>query len=113
MEQLNNLELMLINGLIQKYPFLKSHIPYLRVKERKITGVGMYVNFEYINSEQELNFENINALFSGEEKIQIKSLKKGLSYVIDITDGKILYIEFITYNETWNGKFGDYKIIEE
>ena len=35
MEQLNELESTLLNGLIQKYPTLKSHIPYLKVKERK------------------------------------------------------------------------------
>ena len=113
MQQLTNLESTLLNGLIQKYPTLKSHIPYLKVKERKITATGMEVNFEYLNSVEELNFVAINALFSGEEYIEIKSLKQGLGYVIDITDGKIFYIEFTTYGEKWNGKLDDYKIIKE
>lgn len=113
MQQLTNLESTLLNGLIQKYPTLKSHIPYLKVKERKITATGMEVNFEYLNAEEELSFEDINALFSGEEYIEIKSLKQGLGYVIDITDGKISYIEFTTYGEKWNGKLDDYKIIKE
>ncbi|QOW08893.1 hypothetical protein Q73A0000_00290 [Kaistella flava (ex Peng et al. 2021)] len=113
MEQLNTLESTLLNNLTEKYPSLKSHIPYLKVKDREITKVGMTVNFEYTNAEDELTFEDINALFSGGENIEVKGLKEGLSYVIDVTDGQILYIEFTTYGENWNGKFGDYKIITE
>lgn len=113
MSDLSNLERTLLNGLEQKYPSLKSHIPYLKVKNREITGVGMYVNFEYVNSIGQIEIENINALFSNEENIAIKNLKYGLGYVIDITDGEIKYIEFITYGESWDGKFGDYKILKE
>jgi len=36
-----------------------------------------------------------------------------LSYVIDVTDGEIMYIEFTTYGENWNGIFGEYKIVEK
>lgn len=113
MEQLTDLESTLLNGLIQKYPALKSHIPYLKVKERKITEAGMEVNFEYTNSEEELNFEDINALFSNGENIEVKGLKHGLGYVIDVTDGKISYLELVTYGENWNGKLDDYKIITD
>ncbi len=113
MEQLNNLESTLLNGLVGKYPTLKSHIPFLKVKERKSTASGMVVDFEYVNSEDDLHFEDINALFSGEENIEIKSLKHGLGYVIDITDGEILYIELTTYGENWNGKMGDFKIVKD
>ena len=113
MDQLNELESILLDHLIKKYPSLKSHVPHLKVKEREITKSGMIVHFDYKNAEEEINFDDINALFSGGENIEIKSLKQGLSYVIDVTDGQILYIEFTTYGENWNGKFGDYKIIAE
>ena len=113
MNELSNLEVILLNGLEQKYPSLKSHIPFLKVKDREITGVGMYLNFEYVNSDGKIKFEDINALFSNEENIQINNLKYGLGYVIDITDGEIKYIEFITYGESWNGIFGDYKIVKK
>ena len=113
MNQLTDLESILLNGLIEKYPSLKSHIQFLKVQERKISKIGMTVNFEYVNVEQEINFEEINALFSGGENIEVKGLKEGLSYVIDVTDGKILYLEFTTYGENWTGKFGDYKLIKE
>lgn len=112
MKELNELELSLLNGLTEKYPSLKSHIPFLKVSERKMTGSGMSVNFEYSNTDGQITIEEeINALFSNGENIQIKNLKKGLGYVIDITGGKIEYIEFTTYGESWDGKFGDFKIV--
>ena len=113
MDQLTTLESTLLNNLFEKYPALKSHLSYVKVKNRKITKTGMIVNLEYTNAEEELHFEEINALFSAGENIEIKSLKHGLGYVIDITDGKISYIEFTTYGEKWNGKLDDYKIIKE
>jgi hypothetical protein len=113
MEQLTTLETTLLNNLIEKYPALKAHLPYLKVKNRETTKVGMTVNFEYTDDVEKLNFDDFNALFSGGENIEIKGLKQGLSYVIDITDGQIEYIEFSTYGENWNGQFGDYKIISE
>ena len=112
MDQLTTLESTLLNNLFEKYPTLKIHLPYLKVKDREITKTGMTVNLEYTNA-TELDFQEINALFSAGENIEIKSLKQGLSYVIDITDGQILYIEFTTYGENWNGKIGDYKIIKD
>jgi hypothetical protein len=111
MKELNELELSLLNGLTEKYPSLKPHIPFLKVAERKMTSTGMSVNFEYTNSEGQLTLEDINALFSNGEIIQVKNLKKGLGYVIDITAGQIEYIEFTTYSESWNGKFDEFKIV--
>ncbi len=113
MNQVTDLESTLLNGLIQKYPSLKSHIPYLKVKERKITKTGMTIDFEYLNSENELLFEDINALFSDGENIELKSLKHGLGYVIDVTEGNISHLDLVTYGENWNGKLEDYKIVKE
>jgi hypothetical protein len=111
MQELNEIELKLIDGLTTKYPSLKSHIPHLKVTERQATGVGMYVNFAYANFNEKL--ENLNSLFSNEENIEIPDLKYGLGYVIDISDGEIKYIEFITYGEeNWNGKFDGYRIVK-
>lgn len=110
MDELNEIELTLLSGLIAKYPSLKSHITSLKVSERKATGIGLYVNFEYENFNE--TFENLNALFSNLENIQIPGLERGLCYVIDVTDGKIEYIEFLTYDEEWNGDLSGYKIVK-
>lgn len=113
MDQLTILESTLLNNLFEKYPALKSHLSYLKVKDREITKTGMTINLEYTKCKEELLSEEINALFSAGENIEIKSLKQGLSYVIDITDGQIIYIELTTYGENWNGQIGDYKIIKD
>lgn len=110
MDELNDLELTLLKGLTTKYPSIHFHIPHLKVASRKSTGVGMFVNFVYENFKG--NPEDINILFSNEENITVKELNHGLGYVIDITDGEIMYIEFFTDGEKWNGKFTDYKIIQ-
>jgi len=110
MEELNELELTLLEGLTIKYPQLKSHIPFLKVSERKQTSTGLDVNLEYYNFNDE--FDDTNALFSNGENIEIKGLKEGLSYVIDVTVGQITAIEFSTYNEKWDGKLSDYKIVK-
>ena len=111
MEKLNELELTLLEALTTKYPQLQSHIPYLKVAERKLTATGLDVNLDYIDFNDE--FDDTNALFSNGENIQVKGLREGLSYVIDVTVGQITSIEFSTYNEKWDGKFTDFKIVEK
>lgn len=110
MEALNELEHTLLNSLTTKYPLLKSHHEHLKVAERKLNKDSLIVTLIYENFPG--NFEDINALFSNGENIEVKGLKEGLSYVIDVSDGEITSIEFNTYNEKWNGKFDDYKIVK-
>ncbi|WAC40665.1 hypothetical protein [Pedobacter sp. SL55] len=110
MQELNDLETILLDGLAEKYPSLKSHLPHLRVTKRQISGFSLYVYFSYVDFSEEP--EMVNALFSNGEKIEIPSLKDGLSYVIDVTAGLIEHLEFSTYKENWDGTFGDYKIVE-
>ncbi len=109
MESLNELELALLSGLAEKYPALASHIANLKVEKREITKTGMCVHLVYFDFEPKA--EAINALFSNAENIHLKSLKNGLGYVIDITDGVIQHIEFVTYGEKWNGKVADFEIV--
>ena len=110
METPNELEMTLLTRLLLKYPALKIHIPFLRVSSRKNTGTGLFVYFNYDSTDCIKN-EELNALFSTAEKIQLKSLKNGLSYVVDITAGAIEYIEFSTYNEKWDGTIQDFQFI--
>ncbi|WP_312825496.1 hypothetical protein [Epilithonimonas sp.] len=110
MKDLNEIEILLLEGLTVKYPQFKSHIAYLKVTNRKLSNLGLDVQLDYENYSGE--FDETNALFSNGENIEIKGLKEGLSYVIDITAGQITSIEFSTYNEKWDGKITDFKIIE-
>lgn len=110
MKDLNEIEILLLEGLTVKYPQFKSHIAYLKVTNRKLSNLGLDVQLDYENYSGE--FDETNALFSNGENIEIKGLKEGLSYVIDITAGQITSIEFSTYDEKWDGKITDFKIIE-
>jgi len=110
MKDLNEIELLLLEGLTVKYPQFKSHIAYLKVTNRKLSNLGLDVQLDYENYSGE--FDETNALFSNGKNIEIKGLKEGLSYVIDITAGQITSIEFSTYDEKWDGKITDFKIIE-
>lgn len=109
MQELHEMELKLLENLTAKYPQFKSHLAFLKVSDRKLTTTGLDINLEYVDFNGE--FDETNALFSNGENIQIKGLKEGLSYVIDITMGQITSIEFSTYNEKWDGKFTDFKIV--
>ena len=103
MNNLNELEIAVLERVAQKYPSLRKHFPYLNVKNRQITGVGMYVNFNYTSSNPIEDIQLLNASLSTNENIIIDNLKYGLGYEIDITEGKINYIEFVTYGEEWDG----------
>ena len=111
MQELNDLELSILKALTTKYPQLQSHLPFLKVSERKPTGEGLDVTLELLDFDNE--FDDTNALFSNGENIEIKGLKEGLSYVVDVTMGQITSIEFSTYKEKWDGKFTDFKIVKQ
>ena len=111
MKKLNTLELAILNRLADKYPSVKLHIPFLQVKTRENTGVGMYVNFSYSGSPVDLKtIEPSMGAISTNDNIEIKGLKFGLGYEVDITDSKINFIEIITYGEEWDGDATDFRI---
>lgn len=75
------------------YPFLKEHIDFLYVTKRENTGVGIYSDFGYY---KELGKNNINALVSADKTLTIEGLENEVSYVLDITNGKICFLEIVT-----------------
>lgn len=105
MRELNNIELDILQRLSLIYPSIKKHIPLLKVLNSKITGVGMFVNFFYVDNENIPFLEIKSGSLSTNEDISLINLKYGLGYEVDITDSKINFIEFITYGELWDGKF--------
>jgi hypothetical protein len=108
MEDLNKLEYSILERLASKYPFVKEHIPFIKVESRLNTGVGMYINLAYNNpSNKELKVGMENTSVSTNEVIQIDGLKYGLTYEVDISDEKIKFIELVTNGEDWDGKVSD------
>ena len=107
MEQLNKIELSIFERLSISYPSIKSHISFLRVKSREKTGVGMYINFYYNNADKLSDLGIAEVHISTNETIEITGLKYGLVYEVAITNGRIHFIELVTYGEEWNGEFSD------
>jgi hypothetical protein len=50
-----------------------------------------------------------NASISTNEIIEIDGLKFGLGYEVDVSEGKLRFIELITYGEGWDGNIGNFR----
>jgi hypothetical protein len=101
---LNNFEREILQQVADAYPFLHSHIPLLRVNSRELTGVGMYVNFTYRDNSDYFSPipSNYNAL-SGKSHLNMEGLEHGLAYEISTSNGRVEFIELVTYGEPWDG----------
>lgn len=102
---LNNFELSILEKISVEYPFLKSHVPFLRIRSRQRTGVGMYAGFLYADDIEFL--ESIPARFShlsSNSVLRIEGLKYGLSYEIAITNGRMDFLEVVANEEDWDGQ---------
>jgi hypothetical protein len=93
----------IINGNLEKFSFLLEHLGDIKIKSREATGIGLNITFEYLKDVQEEE-EFTNGLLSTELKLTTPSLKNELTYCLDITNGKIDFLEIITNgNEIWDG----------
>jgi hypothetical protein len=110
MKCLNKLELEILDHVSDKYPMIKSHLPFLQVKNREITGVGIYVNLVYRENPVE-KIDILNSSLNSNEIIQMDGLKDGLNYEIDITDGRINFIEIVSNGESWDGSINNFIFI--
>lgn len=109
-KDLNKLEQAIVNEIVEfnkkEYPFISAHVPYLSVKSRETTGVGMYVHFEY--SEEGVNLEMNNledVCLSSGKSLELDNLEYGVNYELNITKGKLDFLELITNGESWDGNY--------
>ncbi|MDT3740502.1 MAG: hypothetical protein RO257_13485 [Candidatus Kapabacteria bacterium] len=97
MNSLNNLEIELLKAIIKdnesNYPFLKIHFPHIYIKSREYTGVGIYVYFEY---SKYFEFNDVNVLVTSTKCLTIDLLENELSFVLNITNGRIDLLEIVT-----------------
>jgi len=86
---------------------MSDHLPFVSIERAEITGVGMYVHLVY----DQTTPENLNKLpstsWSTNENIEIRGLEYGLGYEINNTNGKLDFMEFFTYGESWDGIIPD------
>ena len=102
MEVLNEFELAILEKLSADYPVIGKHVPYLRVKERRVTGTAMYVGLAYIRGAESLDFIPLKHL-STKGYLKMEGLQDGLIDGTTVVDGRIDKIELMTYDEPWDG----------
>jgi hypothetical protein len=97
MENLSDLELSIVKAIVEekkdKYPSLVSQVPFLKLKSRRFTGVGMFSHFEYSGPIQN---EGINDLISSKKTLKIPGAENEVAYILAITNGKIDFLEVVT-----------------
>lgn len=104
MENLNQFELAVLERVAVNHPSIREHIPFLKVINRENTGVGMYINFVYHNKPKGLKpIFPLDIALSTNDNVVIYPLKRGLGFEVAIMNGQIQFIEFITYDEFWDG----------
>ncbi len=100
MKKLNKFETAIMDSIISenksKFSFLEKQYSQLNVKSRENTGVGIYINFQLIKKNK---FKDINTLLSSSKTLSIPGFENELTYILDIKDGKINFLEIVT-----NGK---------
>ena len=113
-DDLNTLEraviMQICKGNNQECPSLEQHVALLQVKSRDNTGVGLYVNFEYIlGGSKKVEFNLTDIALSVNKIVELDNLKNGLGFILDISNGRINYLEFFTYgNELWDGSYNTF-----
>lgn len=114
-KDLNTLEKAIVNEIAnyndKQYFFIKSHLPFLRVKSRENTGVGIYVNFEYVPGGELIIPDIDDIALSSDKTLELEGLKYGLNYELNITKGKIDFLELVTNGESWDGGFGKFQFV--
>ncbi|HEV8512733.1 MAG TPA: hypothetical protein VGQ59_05635 [Cyclobacteriaceae bacterium] len=105
MDDLNILEREVLKAIVDehaiKLPGFQEHFAKLKVKGREYTGVGLYTNFQY----QSIKMAVKDIALSSKKRLLIKGLKYELSYELNLTDGKIHFLEIVTNgNESWDGQ---------
>lgn len=106
MEYLNKFEKEVLERLSNKYEHLKEHIPFLVVKSREYTGVGLYMNFEYIKNVERLPIKEDS--LGIDDYIIMEGLENELIFELDISDGLMNFLEFVTCGENWDGTIKNY-----
>ena len=110
---LEKIERELLEQILKQNPaygnILNNQLENLLVSSRKPTGVGCYVNFSNTSNVVD---KSINTMLGFEGEIEVPNVPSGLCCVLSITDGRLDFLEFVTYgDETWNGQLNDARIV--
>lgn len=108
-DNINKKEKTIISEIIEnhkeKFGYLFDHLKVIEVSSREFTGVGLYVNFTYmedITGDPIKHSENAN--LSSNKYLNIDNLKFGLNHELRVSNGRIKYLELVTNGEAWDGQ---------
>ena len=90
---------LLLEGRGEILSALQKQIASLRVKERKLTGVGFITEFVNVDSNGRLPENPTFTL--GDVSAKINGLQNGAGFVLFVRDGYINTLEGYTYDEPW------------
>lgn len=107
---LNLFELTIVKEVLAfnrgKYPFFEKHLSYLRVTSLEKTGVGVYVNFKDAYGEDLICLDvKKHIVLTSTKTLDIDILDWELNYELNITDGKIDFLELVANDELWDGSY--------
>jgi len=93
-----------------KHLAIEDHLPFLSVRSREFTGVGMYVNFEDDSPSEILSDDlSIKNIPSSPHIVEMESLRYGLGYALYPENGRLKFLELFTYgDELWDGTFATF-----
>ena len=70
------------------------------------------MNFRYSLDQIPHNSVREHISLSSDKNLEVDTLKYGLNYKLNITKGKIDFLELVTNGEEWNGKFKFFRFID-
>ena len=115
-DYLNKLEFALLQEILKynynkdNIDYLLAHIPFISVEKREFTGVGFYVNFEYTKDDYLRIDQKISMSLSSSKSLKFDTFQEYFSCELDVSNGRINYLEIVTYKSGWNGLYNSFEL---
>ena len=112
--ELRLVELILANNSL-KYKWLMKQLPFLKVKERKFSSVGGYINFSFSDNSLCLqsDFISCELILSVPQILKVKEKDDYMSFELNVTNGYIDFMEIVVNGLwDWDGTYDKLEIID-
>lgn len=92
--------------------YLVEHLPYLKIVERKFTGVGLLIFLDYDINHTLTLLNDYNLNLGSRKSIKFNDFNEYFSFEVSVKMGKITIIEIVTYASGWSGQITSFDFIE-
>jgi len=104
----------IVNFNSKEFPMLYNHIKRLVIRDIKKTGVGFYVDFEYNYCKKDkIKAINESCCLSSTLSLYIEGLNFPVNYELNISNGKIDFLEVVSNGENWDGCISNFSFMKE